>query len=171
MLRWLIVLVATAVAALSWITGGHAAPPGVSDKDKAFLAAAHQANLTEIQGGQTAERQAAKQSVKDAGRKLVVDHGALDAQLQRVAKKLDVALPSEPSEEQRAELRRLAAKSGAAFDRAWLDAQINGHRKTLLALDEEVSTGSSDEVKNLARAAKPTVQEHLDLVESMQSGE
>ncbi|WP_182905133.1 DUF4142 domain-containing protein [Microbispora sp. H13382] len=171
MLRWLIVLVAAMAAALSGVTAGYAAPPGVSDKDKAFLVAAHQDNLTEIQGGQTAERQAAKQSVKDAGRKFVEDHTSLDAQLKRVAEKLNVDLPSQPSEKQQAELRQLAAKSGAAFDRAWIDAQVRDHRKTLLALDEQVSSGTSEEVKNLARAAKPVVQEHLNLVETIQSGE
>ncbi|WP_432928386.1 DUF4142 domain-containing protein [Microbispora sp. CA-135349] len=179
MLRWLIVLVAAVAAALSGVTAGYAAPPNagyaappdVSDKDKAFLVAAHQDNLAEIQGGQTAERQAAKQSVKDAGRKWVEDHTSLDNQVKRVAEKLKVELPGQPSEEQQAELRRLSAKSGAAFDRAWVDAQIRDHRKTLLALDEEVSSGSSQEVKNLAQAAKPVVKEHLDLVESIQSGE
>ncbi|MGI5162167.1 DUF4142 domain-containing protein [Microbispora sp. CA-102843] len=170
MLRWLIVLVAAVVAALSGITAGHAAPPDVSDQDKAFLIGAHQDNLAEIQSGQLAERQAAKESVKDAGRKFVEDHTSLDDQVKRVAEKLGVELPGQPSEEQQAELRQFAAKSGAAFDRAWIDAQVKGHRETLDFLDKEVSSGSSQEVKNLARDAKPVVQEHLNLVESIQSG-
>ncbi|GIH62251.1 DUF4142 domain-containing protein [Microbispora siamensis] len=171
MLRWLIVLVAAVVAALSGVTAGYAAPPDVSDQDKAFLIGAHQDNLAEIQGGQLAERQAGKQSVKDAGRKFVEDHTSLDDQLKRVAEKLGVDLPGKPSEEQQAELRQFAAKSGTAFDRAWIDAQVTDHRKTLVSLDKEVSSGSSLEVKNLARDAKPVVQEHLNLVESIQSGE
>ncbi|MEU6424440.1 DUF4142 domain-containing protein [Microbispora sp. NPDC046973] len=171
MLRWLIVLVAAVAAALSGVTAGYAAPPDVSDQDKAFLVGAHQDNLAEIQGGQIAERQAGKQSVKDAGRKFVEDHTSLDDQLKRVAEKLGVDLPSRPSEEQQAELRQFAAKGGTAFDRAWIDAQVKDHRKTLDSLDKEVSSGSSLEVKNLARNAKPVVQEHLNLVESIQSGE
>lgn len=171
MLRWLIVLVAAVVPALSGVTAGHAAPPDVSDQDKAFLVGAHQDNLAEIQGGQIAERQAGKQSVRDAGRKFVEDHTSLDDQLKRVAKKLGVGLPSRPSEEQQAELRKFAAKGGTAFDRAWIGAQVEDHRKTLDFLDKEVSTGSSPEVKNLARDAKPVIREHLDLVKSIQSGE
>ncbi|GLX05473.1 DUF4142 domain-containing protein [Microbispora sp. NBRC 16548] len=171
MLRWLIVLVAAVVAALSGVTAGYAAPPDVSDQDKAFLVGAHQDNLAEIQGGQLAERQAGKQSVRDAGRKFVEDHTSLDGQLKRVAEQLGVDLPSRPSEEQQAELRRFAANSGTAFDRAWIDAQVKDHRKTLDFLDKEISTGSSQDVKNLARDAKPVVQEHLNLVESIQSGE
>lgn len=99
------------------------------------------------------------------------DHTSLDGQLKRVAEQLGVDLPSRPSEEQQAELRRFAANSGTAFDRAWIDAQVKDHRKTLDFLDKEISTGSSQDVKNLARDAKPVVQEHLNLVESIQSGE
>ncbi|GAB3881625.1 DUF4142 domain-containing protein [Microbispora bryophytorum] len=175
MLRWLIVLVAALaaalVAALSGVTAGYAAPPHVSDQDKAFLIGAHQDNLAEIQGGQLAERQAGKQSVRDAGKKFVEDHTALDDQLKRVAEKLSVDLPSRPSEEQQAELRRFSAKGGTEFDRAWIDAQVKDHRTTLDFLDKEISTGSSPDVENLAQDAKPVVREHLNLVESIQSGE
>ena len=171
MLRWLIVPVVAAVAALSGVTAGYAAPPDVSDQDKAFLVGVHQDNLAEIQGGQTAERQAAKPAVKEAGKTFVEDHTALDDQVKRVAEKLGVDLPGQPSEEQQAELRRLAAKSGVEFDRAWIAAQVKDHREALLSLDKEVSSGSSEEVKNLARDAKPVIQGHLNLVESIQSGE
>ncbi|MBX6384114.1 MAG: DUF4142 domain-containing protein [Microbispora sp.] len=171
MLRWFIVLAAAMITALSGVTTGNAAPPGVSEQDKAFLVGAHQDNLTEIQGGRIAERQAGKQSIKDAGRKLAENHTALDDQLKPVAERLGVGLPSRPSEEQQAELRQLAAKSGAAFDQAWIDAQVKGHRKALVSLDKELSSGSSQEVKDLAQDARPVVQEHLNLIESIRGGE
>nr|WP_191910093.1 DUF4142 domain-containing protein [Microbispora cellulosiformans] len=170
MLRSLIATVTTVVAALSGVTAAHAAPPDASDQDKAFLVSAHQDNLTEIEGGQTAERQAESQAVKDAGSRLVKDHTALDEQVTKVAAEYGVDLPGQPSERQQAELRKFAAKSGAAFDRAWVPAQAEDHRATLVALDKEASSGSSEKVRQLARDAKPVVKEHLDLMESIQSG-
>ncbi|WP_167521369.1 DUF4142 domain-containing protein [Microbispora triticiradicis] len=167
MLRSLIVTVATVIAPLSGVT---AAPPDASDQDKAFLVSAHQDNLTEIEGGHTAEKQAGSQAVKDAGSRLVKDHTALDEQVTKVAAEYGVDLPGEPTEKQQAELRKFAAKSGAAFDRAWVPAQVEDHRMTLVALDKEASTGSSEKVRQLARDTKPVVQEHLDLMESIQSG-
>ncbi|WP_182884362.1 DUF4142 domain-containing protein [Microbispora sp. H10885] len=170
MLRSLIVTVATVIAPLSGGTAAHAAPPDASDQDKAFLVSAHQDNLTEIEGGHTAEKQAGSQAVKDAGSRLVKDHTALDEQVTKVAAEYGVDLPGEPTEKQQAELRKFAAKSGAAFDRAWVPAQVEDHRMTLVALDKEASTGSSEKVRRLARDTKPVVQEHLDLMESIQRG-
>ncbi|WP_405087978.1 DUF4142 domain-containing protein [Microbispora sp. NBC_01389] len=170
MLRSLIATVTTVAATLSGVTAAHAAPPDASDKDKAFLVSAHQDNLTEIQGGQTAEKQAASQAVKNAGSRFVKDHTALDEQVRKVATEYGVDLPSQPTEKQQAELRKFAAKSGTAFDRAWIPAQVEDHRATLAALDKEASTGSSEKVRQLARDAIPVVKGHLNLVESIQRG-
>lgn len=169
MLRWLIVPVTAAVAALPGVGAGYAAPPDVSDQDKAFLIGAHQDNLTEIQAGQAAEEKADSQAVRDAGARFVKEHTALDEQVTNVAGKLGLDLPSRPTEQQQAELRRVAAKRGAEFDRAWVASQVKGHHKTLASVDKEVSEGSSEQVKKLAQDARPVVREHLDLVEGMES--
>ena len=62
----------------------------------------------------------------------------------------------------KAVLASVSAKSGAAFDSAWIASQITGHRQALAATDTELSTGSNATVLALAKATRPIVAHHLD---------
>lgn len=168
----MIVLVAVAVAAMGGTaTAVSPSPQVVSQQDKDFLVQAHQSNLTEIDAGKTAEekteetkgRKSAK-TVRELGKLFIADHEKLDMAVRRVAERLDIELPGEPTAAQREQLTEVAAKSGAEFDRAWISAQLAGHRETLAAVEQEIESGSSPKVKKLATKAKPVVQEHIDLL-------
>ncbi|MGW0335802.1 DUF4142 domain-containing protein [Streptomyces sp. NPDC003011] len=47
---------------------------------------------------------------------------------------------------------------------AWLKTQEAAHTKTLALIDSELNTGRNTEVKAPARAARPVVAMHLDMV-------
>ena len=134
-------------------------------RDAAFLRAAHQGNLAEIAAGRDAQRHAASACVKKVGRTLVRDHRRLDRQGGRVARQLGVSLPSTPSPEQRQALARVRAQAGGpAYDRAWAQAQARAHRHTLRLIDRELASGDDPRVKAVAKAARPVVARHLDMV-------
>ena len=126
------------------------------------MVTAHQGNLAEIAAGQAAVAQGATDTVRRLGQMLIADHTALDANLTAAAGQLGVTLPGAPSPEQQAELAAVTAKSGAAFDTAWVSSQIPAHRATLAAGSTEVATGSDPMVVALASASAPVVQHHLD---------
>ncbi|WP_329083508.1 MULTISPECIES: DUF4142 domain-containing protein [unclassified Streptosporangium] len=173
MVRKMIILLAVAVT----VTGGTAGaavsptPQTVSQQDKDFLVQAHQANLAEIEGGKAAEAKTAEpegresaQTVRDLGERFVVDHTNLDQAVRQVADRLGVKLPDQPTAAQREQLDKLTTLSGADFDKAWISEELEGHRETLTAIDKEIKSGSSPEVKKLATDARPIVQEHVDLL-------
>jgi putative membrane protein len=124
------------------------------------MVAAHQSNLTEIAAGKAAQQKATTAKVRNLGAMFIRDHTTMDAQLRAAAKSLGVSLPSTPNAQQRASLAAVAAKSGSAFDAAWIAAQTTGHRQTLAATDKEISSGSDATVLKLARAARPVVARH-----------
>ncbi|GIG37945.1 DUF4142 domain-containing protein [Cellulomonas pakistanensis] len=157
--RATLALVAT-TAALGLAAGSAAAQP--NEQDRTWLVAAHQSNLAEIAAGQAALQKATTEDVRMHGQMLIDDHTALDAALTPVAQQLGVELPAEPTPEQQATLAEVSAQSGEAFDRAWVEAQIAGHRATLAAGEQELAQGSEQTVKDLAAAAAPVVQKHLD---------
>jgi putative membrane protein len=155
---------AVAVAALGAVlllVGAGTASAAPSPQDTTWMVAAHQSNLTEIAAGQAAQQKATSQQVKDLGAMFIQMHTALDADLTAAAKTLGVSLPDAPTASQQATLASVAAKSGAAFDSAWVTSQIAGHRTTLAATQKEVSSGSDATVVKLATAATPVVQQHL----------
>jgi putative membrane protein len=134
-------------------------------QDRAFLVAAHQSNLTEIAAGRAAQRKATTSVVREHGQIFIRDHTRLDSSLQQVANNLGVTLPNTPNAAQRATLASVSAKSGAAFDSAWLSSQVAGHRAAKAAGAAEVSGGSDASVLGLAKTAAPVVQMHLSMLE------
>jgi putative membrane protein len=132
-----------------------------SAQDQSWMAAAHQGNLAEIAAGQAAVAQASSDTVREFGQMLITDHTALDADLTAAAAQLGVTLPGSPTPEQQAELASVTAKTGAAFDTAWISVQIPAHRATLAAGQVEVQTGTDQTVKDLAAASAPVVEHHL----------
>lgn len=156
---------AALVVAMSGISAAPALAAQVSDQDVMFVKAAHQGNLAEIAAGQDAQKHATTTCVKTVGAVLVRDHGKLDADLKMLAHKVDIALPATPTEEQKQELAAVQAKAGSsAYDAAWLKTQDAAHTKTLALIDQELKAGHNAEVKAAARAARPVVAMHLDMV-------
>ncbi|MFD8527971.1 DUF4142 domain-containing protein [Streptosporangium canum] len=134
----------------------------VSAQDRQFLVQAHQGNLAEIAAGKAAQSKGKAGSVRSIGAMLVADHTKLDKKLQQVAQRLQVTLPTQPTARQQTKAKELAALSGTEFDKAWTKTMIYGHRATLAAIKKEIADGSAPQVKALARASQPVIQEHLD---------
>lgn len=159
--QWLAVAV-TAVA-ISGVTTGAARADGTTDA--AFLRTVHQGNLAEIDAGNDAQGNATTACVRATGRTLIRDHTQLDGDVRNLAAKLGVSLPPGPSAEQKQQLASVRDKAGAkAYDDAWLSAQAENHGKTLDLIDRQISTGGNQEISAAAKAARPVVAMHLDLV-------
>ncbi|MGV9307974.1 DUF4142 domain-containing protein [Nonomuraea sp. NPDC003727] len=162
-LRVPFVAVAVAAATLLLATGlAASATAKVPEQDTLFLRQAHQGNLAEIAAGTAAQEKAEADVVRAIGADLIADHTRLDAALKQTARALRVSLPSRPSANQRAAHKRLAALSGAAFDQAWTQAMIEGHRMALQLGERELREGTSAKAKEIASSSTPVIQGHLD---------
>lgn len=159
-LRRAILGVITSLAAVMLAVSPAAAAP--SEQDEAWMVSAHQSNLAEIAAGTAAQEHATTEAVQDMGARLIEDHQALDADLTAAAEEWGVELPDEPSAMQQAALEEVMAHEGPAFDAAWIASQIDGHRMSLAAGQQQVQNGSEPAVIALAEAAAPVIQGHLD---------
>jgi putative membrane protein len=156
---------AVLVAAMTGIATPQAFAGSVSSQDTSFMTSIHQGNLAEIAAGSDAQRHATTGCVKRVGMVLVRDHRELDADLKTLARRLSVNLPASPSTEQTEELAAVQAKgNSAAYDRAWLALQETAHEGALALIDQEIKSGTNPETKAAARAARPVVAMHLELV-------
>ncbi|MFG3494234.1 DUF4142 domain-containing protein [Streptomyces sp. NPDC047928] len=148
--------------ALSGIAAG---PALAADTDNAFLRASHQGNLAEIAAAQDARKNATTTCVKTVAATLERDHKKLDADTRALADKLGVDLPVAPTAEQQQTLADVMAKAGtAAYDTAWLSTQAAAHEKTLGRIDTQIAKGDNAQVTAAAKAARPVVAGHLDMV-------
>ena len=154
-------LAALAAAGLTVLTATPAlAAP--SDQDATWMKAAHQSNLAEIAAGQAAQQSATTDDVKGLGAMWIEMHTQLDDSLKNAAQQLDVSLPDGPSSQQQQQLDAVKQNSGQAFDTAWIAQQIGGHSTALAATRKELSSGSDDQVLQLAKTTAPVVEQHLD---------
>ena len=58
----------------------------------------------------------------------------------------------------------LSKKTGKDFDKAYVDAMIDGHKKMLDLMKDEAKDGKDVDLKAFAGKVAPTVQMHLDAI-------
>jgi putative membrane protein len=137
------------------------ATPSTAGGDRAWLAAAHQANLAEIEVGELAKKKGGTAAVRAAGAMLVTDHVASDTQVTRVAKDLKVTLPSSAAPADAAAASRLGDEAGGRFDHDFVSTMMTGHQKLITQTQTEIGQGSAPEVKRLAQSTLPVLRKHL----------
>ncbi|HLU71122.1 MAG TPA: DUF4142 domain-containing protein [Nonomuraea sp.] len=159
-----LVMPQASTAALTEVTQTSSGPLGPADRD--FLVKVRQAGLWEIPVGQWAKERGDSQRVRDVGAHLVEDHLKLDAQVRRVAARLNVPLPDRPSPDQQRWMAQLAAETGPAFDRDFARLLRAAHGK-VFALVANVRAGTRNaEVRKFSGTAVTVVMRHMTLLES-----
>ena len=73
----------------------------------------------------------------------------------------NVTLPSDVDAKDKATHDRFAKLSGAAFDRAYIQHMVAGHRKAVAAFKKESTSGKDPDVKAWATKTLPTIEDHL----------
>jgi putative membrane protein len=162
--------VIAAVAATLVVAGGAGAQTDtVSEQDKSFLKGQQETNLAEISLGKIVIERATSAEVKALAEKLVADHTAVSELNKTLSSKLGIDMPEQPSAAQQATADKIKAQSGAAFDAAYVAAQVEGHTKSVASAQKEISSGSHPEVKAFATEYLPKAQMHLEHTKTTQA--
>ena len=140
-------------------------PAGTADAD--FYRQALTRGAVEVALSEHAASTSSSEEVAGIAEMLVKDHGELNSKL-RIASGMSDGVPP-PAEAKAAE--EIKAKTGAAFDTAYLQKMSEGHRKST-SLYETASTAASDaETRGLASAALPKLRAHAGLVDKALAGQ
>lgn len=139
-------------------------PLGPADRD--FLQKVRLAGLWEGPTGQQAEQQATSPAVREVGRKLAVEHADLDRQVREVANELGVPLPSAPNAQQMAWMADISSRTGADYDRTFVQTVRQAHGIILPAIAAVRSGTRNDKVRAFAEVADQFVTRHHEYLES-----
>lgn len=127
-----------------------------------------QANINEVAAAKIALSKAKNSDVKAFAQKMVDDHGAALTKVQAVAKQKDVTLPTEPDPAHKAMADKLEKESGDAFDKMYMEnAGTKDHKMVLSKLQSDAKNIKDPDVKALADAHTPVVEQHLKSAEQM----
>ncbi|MDK4746151.1 DUF4142 domain-containing protein [Leclercia adecarboxylata] len=155
-------------AAQSSAVGQTGSMAKLSSGDEKALKDMAQANINEIAAAKIALNKAESSEVKAFAQKMVDDHGDALTKVQTVAKQKDVTLPTEPDAQHKAMADKLEKESGAAFDKMYMEnAGTKDHKMVLSKLQSDAKNIKDPDVKALADAHTPVVEQHLKSAEQM----
>ena len=89
------------------------------------------AGMAEVQLGKLATERAANADVKAFGHMIVTDHSKAGDELKQIASQLKVQPPTQLDPKHRDLAERLSKLQGAAFDREYMDAMVQGPQEVL----------------------------------------
>jgi putative membrane protein len=140
----------------------------LSSGDANFVKEAAQGGMMEVQLGKIAQSKAANESVKDFGKRMEQDHTKANDELKKIAADKGVQVPSEIDKSHKSMVDKLEKSSGAKFDRDYMAAMVDDHKKDIKKF-ESAEKSKDPDVKNFASQTLPTLKAHLQLDESVNS--
>ncbi len=141
-------------------TGGIA----VTNDDAKFATTAANGGMAEVALAKLALTKTSNAKVKDFATMMVTDHSKANDELMAIAKTKNITLPAAIDADHQKKMDDLAKLNGADFDKAYVDAMVDGHKKTLDLMKDEAKDGKDADLKAFATKVAPTVQMHLDAI-------
>lgn len=156
-------------------TSAMAGTPATSGNwtDENIFALLDEANMADSAAGAVAATKGTASAVRDFGKQMMRDHHTLRARGEALAKKLKIT-PAPPSDDPimpdaQKEMDTLnSTAKGKDFDKAYIDGEVDGHKKVLELLTKAAQQTQNAQLKNLIQKAAPAVLAHLDKAEATQ---
>lgn len=133
----------------------------LSSSDKKFVDKAAEGGLAEVELGRLAEKKATNADVKSFAQRMVHDHTQANEKLNQIATQDGISVPQRLSAKEVMEKARLEKMHGAAFDKAYMENQLQDHKKDIAEFEHESQDGQNRSVKHFAAQTLPTLQSHL----------
>lgn len=147
---------------LSGLTWGGSAPTDA----QLFLNEAAQGSVAEISLGQLAEQRAENKAVAAYGTRMVNDHSQALTKVRHLASARGMQLVEQLADEHNRMAKELSAQQGREFDRAYIGAMVDDHRRTVEKFETQGAEGSG-EVAAFAREQLPVLKQHLAEAEAL----
>lgn len=144
------------------------APASLSRSDQKILKDMAMASMVEVEAGRMAHGKSQNEQVRNFAQQMIDDHSKALDEVKQLAQTKGVALPTELDFVHKRMAARMAAQSGEAFDRAYLElAGVYDHKKAHDMLHKAQSRAKDPDVKALVARTLPVVDQHLTAVQEL----
>lgn len=133
------------------------------------------ANQVDIDAGKVAQQKGSTAEVKAFGKQMVTDHTGVNKQATALVKKLGVK-PEDNATSQSLKsggvdnVKHLKTLKGKAFDKAYVDHEVDYHQQVLDAIDKTLLPSAKNaELKALIEKVRPAIDAHLQHAKMLQS--
>ena len=127
------------------------------------------ANTFEIQSSELAQQRAQSADVKSFAQQMISDHTKAGKEFKSAVQEANISPPppEQPDAKQKAILAKLQKAQGAAFDKAYTNAQLNAHREAVALFRSYSKAGKTEPLKSFAQKTLPTLEHHLTMVQDL----
>ncbi len=133
------------------------------------------ANQVDIDAGKLAKSKATNAEVKAFGAQMVTDHTGVNKQATELVTKLGVKPEDNPTSQSlksggEKNIANLKTLKGAAFDKAYIDHEVDYHQQVIDAMDKTLIPGAKNaELKALLVKVRPAFEAHLAHAKQVQA--
>ena len=149
----------------------NSAPPKFSSADETFMMSAAQAGMVEVKLGELAVKKATQENIRQFGATMVSDHSKANKELQAIAAKNGVALPSKLDGLHKSKVDKMGKLSGEQFDRAYVAEMVKDHEKVAAEFEKASKTALNPELKSFAATTLPVLKTHLEHIKAIAAGQ
>ena len=148
--------------------------PAISDANIAAIVVT--ANNADVDNGKQALLKSKNDNVKGFAEQMIKDHSSVNDKATALATRLSLTpVDNETSNGLKAQqdsIRTvLKGKSGAAFNRGYIDNEVSYHQAVLDALDQTlIPNAQNAELKQLLTDVRPVIAAHLEHAKQIQAG-
>jgi putative membrane protein len=137
----------------------------VSAMDKAWAHMAAVSDKAELTLAKVAESKGESQEVKQHAQRMTQDHTKTTDELKKWASANHVELNADLPPEKHAVIKEIESKSGAEFDRAYMNHEVEAHRHAAVHFQNGVEFVMNPELKQFAQENQPVINQHLAMAE------
>jgi putative membrane protein len=130
--------------------------------DQEFMNFAAVSGLFEIRSSEMAIQKATTAQVADFANQMVADHTAQDQELKTLATRKNITLPGALTEEKQAIINRLNGLNGTAFEKEYMNAQVQSHEETVANFEKASNEARDADIKAFAAKYLPALRMHLE---------
>ena len=135
----------------------------VSSMDKTFMNNAGHANAAEIEMAMIAMKKSKNPEVLKFADMMVKDHKMMHQELKMLASQRETMVPSKPNAKQMAVGAKLRKLSGMAFDKAYIQANVTGHKEAYANATKASKSAKDMAVRDYFKKGAPKIKMHLDM--------
>jgi putative membrane protein len=138
--------------------------------DAKFAVDAANGGMTEVALSKLAIAKAANADVKKFATMMVMDHTAAGEQLKVVAKAKNITLPDSVNAGSKEAIADLSKKSGADFDKAYVDKMVADHKGAVEMFENASKTLKDADLKAFVDKTLPIIKGHLEHITKIKAG-
>ena len=136
---------------------------------KTFAMKAADGGMAEVELGRLAAQKGSNDRVKQFGQKMVDDHTKANDNLKQAAGQAGIELPADTSAKHKQLVQKLSGMSGAAFDKAYMDAMVKDHVEDVAEFEKASKAPGNSPIRTFAASTLPTLKEHLQMAREIDS--